>query len=209
MKVGQRIRKRRKELGLTAEQVAEKLGKNRATIYRYESSGIENLPSAVLEPLAKVLQTTPAELMGWSSANVADTTLDYTVPELKEKKKEGVPLLGTIAAGLPILAEENIEEYFDIAASINADFALRIKGNSMIDAGINDGDIAFLRKQQTLETGEIGAIVIDNEATLKRFYKTNSSIVLQPENKDYQPIIITNGDLQIAGKLVAVLNIMK
>lgn len=209
MKVGQRIRKRRKELGLTAEQVAERLGKNRATIYRYESNGIENLPSAVLEPLAKVLQTTPAELMGWSSTNVADTTLDYTVPELKEKKKEGVPLLGTIAAGLPILAEENIEEYFDIAASIKADFALRIKGNSMIDAGINDGDIAFLRKQQTLETGEIGAIVIDNEATLKRFYKTNSSIVLQPENKDYQPIIITDGDLQIAGKLVAVLNIVK
>ena len=120
-----------------------------------------------------------------------------------------VPLIGTIAAGVPILAEENIEQYFEIDASIKADFALRVKGESMIDAGIHDGDIAFLRKQQTLETGEIGAVVIENEATLRRFYKTDSSIVLQPENKEYQPIIVTNGDLHIAGKLVAVLNIVK
>ena len=128
-----------------------------------------------------------------------------------EKPEEGsqVPLIGSIAAGSPILAEQNIEEYFTIDKSIKADFALRIKGDSMIDAGIHNGDIAFIRKQQTLETGEIGAVVIENEATLKRFYKTDSSIVLQPENKEYQPIIKTEGDVYIAGKLVAVLNIVK
>lgn len=128
---------------------------------------------------------------------------------VKSKVNNQVPLIGTIAAGLPILAEENIEQYFEIDPSIKADFALKIKGDSMIDAGINDGDIAFLRKQQTLETGEIGAVVIENEATLKRFYRTNSNVILQPENKEYQPIIVTDGDLHIAGKLVAVLNIMK
>ena len=150
--------------------------------------------------LAKALGVNEGYLLGLEE--------EKTEP-VKSKVNNQVPLIGTIAAGLPILAEENIEQYFEIDASIKADFALRVKGESMIDAGIHDGDIAFLRKQQTLETGEIGAVVIENEATLKRFYKTDSSIVLQPENKEYQPIIVTNGDLHIAGKLVAVLNIVK
>lgn len=118
-----------------------------------------------------------------------------------------IPLLGTIAAGLPILAEENIEDYFYIDKSIKADFALRIKGDSMLGAGIFPNDIVFIKKQEMLENGEIGAILIENEATLKKFYRNNGTVVLQPENDKYQPIILTNGNVKILGKLVAVLNI--
>lgn len=118
-----------------------------------------------------------------------------------------VPLVGQIAAGTPILAEENIESYFAIDASIKADFCLKVKGDSMIDADIFPGDIVFIRKQPTLENGEIGAIILEDEATLKTFYKNNGQIILQPANKSYAPIVIENQNVRVAGKLVAVLNI--
>lgn len=118
-----------------------------------------------------------------------------------------VPLIGKIAAGYPIFAEENIEDYFKIDSSIKADFCLKIKGDSMIDAGINDKDIVFIRKQNTLENGEIGAILIEDEATLKTFYKKDDMIILQPANNQYSPMIYTHGNITILGKLVAVLNI--
>lgn len=202
MKIGDRIRNRRKGLGMSAEELGEKLGKNRATIYRYESNDIENLPSAVLEPLAKALYTTPAELMGWV---IKENESEYRVVD----DKNSIPLIGQIAAGSPILAEENIEYYFEIDRSIKADFALRVKGDSMINAGIFDGDIAFIRKQKMVENGQIAAVVIGEKATLKRFYKKDSSVILQPENKDYEPLIFTDGEMYIAGKLVAVLNLVK
>lgn len=119
-----------------------------------------------------------------------------------------VPLVGTIAAGTPILAEENIERYFNIDSSIKADFCLRIKGDSMINEGIHNNDIVFIHQQPILENGEIGAVIIDGEATLKRFYKTDTGIVLQPANEKYAPIIVDeNSNLIIAGKLSAVLNV--
>lgn len=192
MTVGERIKYRRQELGMSADELAAKLGKNRATVYRYESDEIENLPLTILEPLAKILNVSPAFLMGWTNQTSTTNT---------------IPLLGTIAAGAPILAEEHIEDYFNIDSKIKADFALKIKGDSMIDAGISEEDIVFIRKQDTLENGEIGAVLIDNEATLKRFYRDNGTVILQAENKAYKPMIFTNGDMRILGKLVAVLNI--
>lgn len=200
--IGSRIKKLRKEKDLTLEDIGKRANLSRATIQRYESGVITNIPSDKIEIIAKALDVSPAYLMGWTQP------LGRINRESTSNKTE-VPLIGSIAAGVPITAEENIEQYFEIDPSIKADFALKIKGDSMIDAGIHDGDIAFLRKQQTLETGEIGAVVIENEATLKRFYRTNSNVILQPENKEYQPIIVTDGDLHIAGKLVAVLNIVK
>lgn len=128
----------------------------------------------------------------------------------KNFNKTAVPLIGTIAAGTPILAEQNIERYFDIDTSIDCDFCLRIQGDSMIDVGIHNDDIVFIRQQPTLEIGEIGAIQIGEEATLKRFYKTNDSIILQPANADYLPQIYTSdSDIRILGKLVATLHIDK
>ncbi len=106
-----------------------------------------------------------------------------------------------------MLAEEHIEDYFNIDSSIKADFALRVKGDSMCGAGINSGDIVFLRKQQILENGEVGAVLIGNEATLKKFYRDNNTVILQAKNDKHKPIILTEGDVKILGKLVAVLNI--
>lgn len=122
--------------------------------------------------------------------------------------KTAVPLIGTIAAGTPILAEQNIERYFDIDTSINCDFCLRIDGNSMIEADIHNNDIVFIRQQPILEIGEIGAFLIGEEATLKRFYRTEDSIVLQPANVEHSPQVYgSDSEIKILGKLVATLHI--
>lgn len=192
MTVGERIKLRRQELGMSVDDLALKLGKNRATVYRYESDEIENLPINVIEPLSQILNVSPAYLMGWKN---------------EKRESRSVPLVGTIAAGTPILAEQNIEDYFSLDSSIKADFALRIKGDSMVGAGIFPNDIVFIKQQCELENGEIGAILIENEATLKKFYKEGNTIVLQPENDIYKPIILHDGNVRILGKLTAVLNI--
>lgn len=192
MTVGERIKLRRQELGMSVDDLALKLGKNRATVYRYESDEIENLPINVIEPLSQILNVSPAYLMGWKN---------------EKRESRSIPLVGTIAAGTPILAEQNIEDYFSLDSSIKADFALRIKGDSMVGAGIFPNDIVFIKQQCELENGEIGAILIENEATLKKFYKEGNTIVLQPENDIYKPIILHDGNVRILGKLTAVLNI--
>lgn len=116
-----------------------------------------------------------------------------------------VPLLGQIACGEPILAEENIEEEVDLPEHINADFALRCKGDSMIDARIHDGDIVYIKQQPTVHNGEIAAVLIDDEATLKRVYISPGTLILQPANPDYQPMVYSGEQLEevrILGKVV-------
>jgi len=116
-----------------------------------------------------------------------------------------VPLLGEIAAGEPILATEDFKTYVEIDDALHVDFCLKVKGDSMIDARINDGDIVFIRKQPEVENGEIAAVLIDNEATLKRFYKNNGGVILKPENSKYQPKYYTEKDfkdIRILGKAV-------
>lgn len=201
MSIGDRIKRRRQEIGLTVDQVAEKIGKNRATVYRYESSEIEKFPIDVLSPLAEALRTTPAYLMGWEDESGAMPANIMPMPEMRK-----VPLLGTIACGEPILAEENIEEYVKIPKDMAGDFALRCKGDSMINARIFDGDIVYIRQQDTVENGEIAAVLIDNEATLKRVRLFADHISLEPENPMYKPLVYWNEEMntiRILGKAVA------
>ena len=201
MSIGDRIKRRRQEIGLTVDQVAEKIGKNRATVYRYESSEIEKFPIDVLSPLAEALRTTPAYLMGWEGESGAMPANIMPMPEMRK-----VPLLGTIACGEPILAEENIEEYVKIPKDMAGDFALRCKGDSMINARIFDGDIVYIRQQDTVENGEIAAVLIDNEATLKRVRLFDDHIVLEPENPMYPPKSYwyeEMNNVRILGKAVA------
>jgi repressor LexA len=123
------------------------------------------------------------------------------MPEMRK-----IPLLGTIACGEPILAVENIAEYVDIPKNIPADLALSCKGDSMIQAHILDGSIVYVRIQPDVENGEIAAVLIGDEATLKRVYKTATSITLMPENNRYAPIVLTGEDMntvRIIGKAVA------
>lgn len=124
-----------------------------------------------------------------------------------ETKANQVPLLGEIAAGTPILAVENIDSYMPLPDGFfgaNAPlFMLQVRGNSMIEAGINNGDYVVIRKQETADNGEIAAVMIDNEVTLKRFYKEKSTFRLHPENKDMEDIITESAD--ILGVLVGLL----
>ncbi len=116
-----------------------------------------------------------------------------------------IPMVGRIAAGSPILAEENIEEYLSFPSSMfrkGEYFALNVRGDSMIEAGINDGDIAIIKKQSTANNGDIVAALIEDEATLKTFKKTTSAVHLISENPSYDPIVLK--DVKILGKLAAV-----
>ena len=123
------------------------------------------------------------------------------MPEMRK-----IPLIGTIACGEPILAEEHIEEYIDIPKHIAADFALTCKGDSMINARIFDGDVVYIRRQDTVEKGEIAAVLIDGEATLKRVQLFEDHISLEPENPQYRPLVYWNegmNNVRILGKAVA------
>ena len=203
MTTGQRMKARRKELGLSAETVAEKLDISPATVYRYEKGDIDKIPGDILQPLASILHTTPAYLMGWEEAPAAGPAIPsgfIPVPEM-----EKVPLVGAIACGQPILAEENVEEMVDAPAGRGVDFCLICKGDSMIDAGIHDGDIVYIRQQPDVENGEIAAVRIGSEATLKRVYKSAAGVMLAPANADYTPQMYgpdTLDDIQIEGKAI-------
>lgn len=195
------MKERRKFIGISAERLAEMLGVSPATIYRYENGDIEKVPGDRLRPIADALQTTPAYLMGWEDASGAMPANIMPMPEMRK-----IPLLGTIACGEPILAEENIEEYVKIPKDMAGDFALRCKGDSMINARIFDGDIVYIRQQDTVENGEIAAVLIDNEATLKRVRLFDDHISLEPENPQYRPIVLWGEEMntvRILGKAVA------
>lgn len=191
MNINEKIKQRRLQLGLNANDVAEALGISRATLYRYESREIEKLPISVVEPLAEILGTTPVELMGWN--------------ETSFNGKRNIPLVGTIACGTPIFAEENVEDYIAAPVGCDADFALRCRGDSMIRARICDGDIVFIHSQPDCSNGEIAAVLIGDEATLKRVYKQPDAITLMPENSEYSPLVYRReqmNEIKILGKAV-------
>ena len=135
---------------------------------------------------------------------ILDDTFGLTRREMVQ-----VPMIGTVAAGLPILAEENIEEYFPIPAELlpnSQTFMLRIKGNSMINAGIFEGDRVIVEQTPTAENGDIVVAMIDDSAPVKRFYKEGDHYRLQPENDTMEPIIVSN--LNVLGKVIALFRMM-
>lgn len=190
MNVNEKIKQRRIQLGLNVKDIADELGISRATLYRYESHEIEKLPISIIEPLAEILRISPTELMGWEEVC---------------SNQNMIPLVGNIACGVPILAEENVEDYIAAPIGCNANFALRCKGDSMINARICDGDIVFIHSQPDCENGEIAAVLIGDEATLKRVYKHPGAITLMPENSLYPPLVYRREELnaiKILGKAV-------
>ncbi|MNV84808.1 LexA repressor [compost metagenome] len=124
-----------------------------------------------------------------------------------EQSTIALPIVGKVAAGEPILAQENIEDYFTIGESFfnkdslkNDNFVLRVQGESMINAGINNGDYIIVSKQNTSRNGEIVVAMIEGEATVKTFYKEKDYVRLQPENDSMDPILVRN--VEILGKVV-------
>lgn len=204
------IKNRREELGMTKVRLAELVGYDRSMITKIEQGKVD-LTQSKISAIAKALQTTTMKLMGDEEG---DDTPSNILPLPKTKK---VPLLGTIACGEPILATENVAEYVDMDADVHADFALRCKGDSMINARIFDGDVVYIRKQNTVENGEIAAVLIDgveseSEATLKRFFNEGDKIRLCAENPMY-PDIQYHGEnmncVRIIGKAVAFLSTVR
>lgn len=132
--------------------------------------------------------------------------LNRTIRLANNTPTSSVPIMGRVTAGLPILAVEDIEGYVPVSESVRRGrelFALRIVGESMKDAGILDGDIVVVNKTQTAENGEIVVALIDDEATVKRFFKEDGHYRLQPENPEFEPIIVSS--CAILGKVIEVL----
>ena len=203
MTTGERMKKRRKEIGFSAEKVAERLGVSPATIYRYEKGDIEKVPVDSLAELAKILQTTPAYLMGWEEQPTpAPSPIPPGFSPMPEMVQ--VPLIGAIACGTPITAEQNIEQMVCVPSRWHATFTLTCKGQSM-EPRIHDGDLVAIRSQAEVENGEIAAVRIGEEATLKRVYLHPSFIELRPENPAFESIILAKEDMNavtIEGKAV-------
>lgn len=183
------LKQRRKELGLTLLQIADAVGVTEATVQRWESGNIKTVRHEKIAKLSEVLKVSPAALMGW------EEPLPSNIMPLPEMKK--VPLIGNIACGTPILAEENITDYIDLPGHIRADYALTCRGDSMINAGIRDGDIVYIRKQETVENGQIAAVLVgDDEATLKRFYLMDGKVTLNAENPAYPPMVYVGEEIR-------------
>lgn len=214
MKAGDRIKMRRQELGFSVDDLADRIGKNRATIYRYENGDIENMPVGVIEPLAAALDTTPAYIAGWTddsnakkeSTDTSNSTISVPKGFVPLPTMASVPLLGRIACGTPITAEQNVEAYISVPSMWRADFALMCKGDSMLPT-ICDGDLVCIRSQTTVENGQIAAVLVDDEATLKRFYRRGDTVILQPENPRFEPLSYTKEEintLHIEGMAVGI-----
>lgn len=181
--IGTRLRYLRKLDNITQLELANHIGISKSTVSMYEN-GQREPDFETLEKLADFFNVPMNTFFpgGRPDGNTRAIGNLYALP-----KSQTYPLLGNIACGTPILAEENISEYVNYPGDIHADFCLRCKGDSMINARIHDGDIVFIRKQEQVDNGQIAAVRIGDEATLKRVYYTPGSdrITLRPCNPLY------------------------
>ena len=194
-----RIRQRREQLGLSQEELAARMGyRSKSSITKLEK-GINDLPRAKLEELAAALDTTPAWLMGLVDLPFPPPGFE-PLPEMVR-----VPLVGSIACGTPITAEQNIECYIGVPAAWHADFALTCPGSSMAPPSC-DADIVWIRRQPEVEQGEIAAVRIGEEATLKHFHRQGETVMLLADNTAVCPPMVFAGpqleEIQIEGRAV-------
>ncbi len=201
---GDKVKHRRLELGLSQEKLATQCGyTDRSSIAKIENGTID-VSRTKIAIIAKALLVSPAYLMGWTDE---ENTL-ANIKNISPITTQRIPMLGKIACGKPIYANEDKESYVQAGTNLHADFCLTACGDSMINARIFDGDIVFCRAQEMVENGEIGVVVIGDEATLKRvyYYPEKKKIVLQAENPKYEPLVYINEELDeihIIGKAVA------
>lgn len=197
MTFGQRLRQARKEKQLTQKELAAKINAAHNSISNWEND--QNMPDPdTIQNLCWVLDVQPNYFFS------VDPSLPSNILPMPEMRK--IPLIGSIACGAPVFAEEHFDGEVDIPSNIHADFALSCKGDSMINARIFDGDIVYIRKQDSVENGEIAAVLIDCEATLKRIRLFDDHIVLEPENPMYKPFVYWHEEMnnvRILGKAVA------
>lgn len=198
--LNERLKERRLAAGKTLLEAAEYIGVKEATMQRYESGSIKNVKHETICALAEFFHCSPQYLMGWD-----DCLEDLPLYKIQT---QSLPILGNIACGEPVFADENHDIFVKVGDHIRADFCLIAKGDSMIGARIHDGDIVFIRKQPLVENGEIAAVLIDNEATLKcvHYDRDSNLLSLFPENPNYKTMHFSGDDLnriRILGKAVA------
>ena len=219
MNIGNRMKQRRKQLKLSADEVAEKIGVSRSNVYRYEKGDIEKLPLEVLEPLSEILQTTPQQLMGWESGddilpiyNQLNPPRQKRVYSFAEKELEdqnkvvSFPVYGKTAAGTdPVTYGDPDVEHKDFSnVPAGADVALVVSGDSMEDL-IPDGSIVFYKRQESVENGEIAIVEIEGDGvTCKRvkFDYENEQIILESENDKYDDMVFKDDQVRILGKVL-------
>ncbi len=208
MNIGEKLKKLRLSNALTMVQLGEKVGVSAAAISYYEKGQREPSLDMLLR-LADALGTTVSYLLGQEDKPDDLFSIPGVEPMPKMKK---VPRLGTIACGEPILAVENIETYDQAPEELSCDFTLVCKGDSMTGARIHNGDIVYIRQQPTVEDGEIAAVLIGDEVTLKRVRRAEGQLILWPENPAYAPMVFSGQQLEgvrIIGKAVAFLSKVK
>lgn len=199
----ERLKQCRIKSGNTLEQIGTLCGVHKTTVMRWEKGEIERIGLPTIQLLASFYNVNPAWLSGFDVTESSANTLPDNIIPLPNTKN--IPLLGDIACGDPLLATENISDYIKVDISLHVDFALKCKGDSMINARIFDGDIVYIRQQPDVDDGEIAAVLIGDEATLKKVYRTENKLVLRPCNPMYDDLVYSNdalSEVHILGKAV-------
>ena len=187
MTIGETIKKIREEKGITQEELSNKLGyKTKSSISKIEK-GLAEFPISKLRKIADAMDVDVWEIIGFNSVEIDDINSLNVFPI----HKKAVPILGDIACGTPITAEQNIDGYADLPDGVRADFALRCKGDSM-EPTFLDGDLVLIRQEGDVSDGKIAAVMMesetDTEATLKRVHHIPGGLILIPDNqKKYGP----------------------
>lgn len=199
----ERLNKAFKASGLSQSELCDKADINKGALSSYLSG--RYFPKQIaLEKLSSALNVSISYLMGFDIVDTANEKSRPLPSNIILPAGRQIPILGTICAGNGIHCEENFEGYFLVDRSIKADYCLRVKGDSMIDANIYDGDVAFLRKDFDFIDGEIYAVCYGAEesASLKKLYKVDNKMMLQPCNSDYTSVFIDVDDVVIVGECI-------
>lgn len=203
--VGNYIKSLRQSKGMTQEELGNIIGVKKAAVQKWESGLVQNLKRETIKKLADFFEVNPSTFI-----DVADSSDISNIAGIFPVKKIRIPMLGEIACGVPIFADQQHEQYVDVNEDYNADFCLKAKGDSMINANISSGDVVLISKMPMVNNGEIAAVIVDDEATLKRvyYYREKNKLILQAENPAVEPLVYVDEELdtiRILGKAVAVI----
>ena len=191
--MGQRIKIRRENLNMSQQDLATLSGyTSRSSINKIEL-GLIDLPQSKISAIANSLNVSVSYLL-WGKEKETINLAKYGIHPIEKKR---FPMLGKIACGKPIFADQEFESFITASANIQADFCLTAQGDSMIGAGIHDGDVVFIKEQPIVDNGQIAAVIIEDEATLKRWYydQEKQELTLVAENAKYPPLTYRNEEL--------------
>ena len=204
---GKILKELREAADMNQEQLGKLIGISKSTIGMYEQGKRKPQNDEILKKIASVFSVSIDYLLGYAPNSEPQPTIrDLGIEPLTLKD---FPMLGNIACGVPIECISQNDSYKNGADSISANFCLTARGDSMVNAHIYDGDIVYIRDQQSVTNGEIAAVIVNDEVTLKRlfYYREKNQVILQPENPLYEPLIYSDEELEhirIIGKAVAV-----